>query len=72
MNLMFSVPVEILMGQGGLKKRTFLQTRHNAHSLKCMYASKVWKKVWVPVTGSTWTDISKNVLSRWDHVCDAG
>ena len=71
MNLMFSVPVETLMGQGGLKKRTFLQALHTAYSLKCLYPNKVWKELWLIGTGSTWCDISKPVLSRWEHVGDA-
>lgn len=37
MNLMFSAPIEILMGVGGLKKRTLLQMLHTAYSLKNLY-----------------------------------
>ena len=71
MNLMFSVPVETIMGQGGLKKRTFLQTLHTAYSLKNLYPSKVWRDMWLLATGSSWTDISCPVLSRQEHVGDA-
>ena len=43
MNLMFSVSVETLMGEGVLKKRTLLQELHTTYSLKYLYPAKVWK-----------------------------
>ena len=70
MNLMFVVPVEKLMGQGGLKKRTFLQLVHTAWDLKSLYPTKVWIDLWTLATGSAWEDISCPVLSRWEHVGD--
>ena len=63
MNIMFSVPVETIMGTGGLKKRTFLQMLHTAYSLKNLYAQKCWKEMWHIATGSIWKDISCPVMS---------
>ena len=68
LNIMFSVPVETIMGTGGLKKRTFLQMLHTAYSLKNLYANKCWKEMWLIATGTTWKDISCPVMSRWQHV----
>ena len=45
LNIMFSVPVETIMGTGGLKKITFFQMLHTAYSLKNMYAYKCWKEM---------------------------
>ena len=68
LNIMLSVPVETIMGTGGLKKRTFLQMLHTAYSLKNLYAHKCWKEMWVIATGTMWKDISCPVLSHWQHV----
>lgn len=50
-NLIFSVAVETITGQGRLKKRTYLQTLHTAYSLKNLYHSKVWRDMWLLATG---------------------
>ena len=57
-------------GSGRIEKCTFLETLHTAYSLKYLYHAKVWQELWLIGTGSTWTGISKPVLSRWDHIGD--
>ena len=65
LNIMFSVPVETIMGTSGLKKCTFLQMLYTAYSLKNLYAHKCWKEMWLIATTTTWKDISCPVMSRW-------
>lgn len=71
MKLMISVSVETLLDQVGIKKYAFLQIFHTTYSLKSLYTAKLCKVICSTATNSTWNDISKPVLRRWEYVGDA-
>ena len=70
LNLTLSSPTVLVMGEGGMYKRTALQLLHTAYNLTQQYRGKEWKMLWELCTKTTCVSIKCPVLSRWECVSD--
>ena len=68
LNLTLSSPTNLIMGDGGLLKRTALQCLHTAYNLAQQYHYEEWKDIWMLLTGEAYTSMKMPVMSRWECV----
>ena len=69
MNLCLSSPILLLMGDGGLLKRTAMQCLHTAYNLLQQFKANEWLEIWQVLTGVNLVkQIKSPILTRWEYV----
>ena len=70
MSLTLQSPVILVLGDGGITKRTALQVLHTAYNLSQKFRVGEWKKIWKELNGEIPDEMKEPVMSRWECVSE--